>query len=248
MAKLTYIPFGFPGLENISAVFSTRKGGKCKAPYDEGNLSFDVGDDPYDVRENRTALAASLGVSHWHECKQVHGEIIHFEPESGSPGDIADLEGDGFATSEKGHALVIKTADCQPILMAHKNGDFVAALHNGWRGNAMNFPGSAVVRLCKHYGCNPSDLLAVRGPSLSPAAAQFVNFSTDFEPGLEKYFDKVSCTVDLWKLTHDQLTEAGLEPRNIYGLDMCTYSMTESFFSYRRDKVSGRQCSLIWIK
>ncbi|CCO23125.1 polyphenol oxidase family protein [Maridesulfovibrio hydrothermalis] len=248
MEKLTYIPFVFPGLENVSAVFSTRKGGKCKAPFDEGNLSFDVGDNPFDVRENRTALAASLSITHWHECKQVHGDIIHFEPESGSPGDQADVEGDGLAVSEKGHALVIKTADCQPVLLAHKSGAFVAALHNGWRGNAMNFPGKAVMRLCRHYDCNPADLLAVRGPSLSPPVSEFINFATDFEPGFESYFNEVDSTVDLWRLTHDQLAEAGLESGNIYSLDMCTFSMPDTFFSYRRDRETGRQCSLIWIK
>jgi len=248
MAKITCIPFVFPGLEKVSAVFTTRKSGKSEAPFDGGNLSFDVGEDPYDVRANRTALAASLGVSQWHECKQVHGDIIHFEPKSGSPEDHSDLEGDGFATSAAGHALVIKTADCQPVLIAHKSGDFVAGLHNGWRGNAMNFPGKGVKRICEYYNCNPEDLLAVRGPSLSPPASQFVNFATDFEPGFEQYFDKVSSTVDLWRMTRDQLVEAGLAERNIYGIDMCTYSMSETFFSYRRKKVSGRQCSLIWIK
>ncbi|WP_027720698.1 polyphenol oxidase family protein [Maridesulfovibrio zosterae] len=248
MAELTYIPFVFPGLEKISVVFTTRNGGKCEAPFDEGNISFDVGDDPYNVRENRTALAATLGITQWHECKQVHGDVIHFEPECGSAGDPAILEGDGFATSAKGHGLVVKTADCQPILIAHKDGNFVAGLHNGWRGNAMNFPGKGVKRLCEHYSCNPSDLLAVRGPSLSPAVSEFKNFSTDFEPGFEAYFDEKSRMVDLWQLTRDQLQEAGLNPRNIYSIDMCTYSMSDTFFSYRRDHITGRQCSLIWIK
>lgn len=248
MAKLTYIPFVFPGLENVSAVFTTRKGGKCKAPFDGGNLSFDVGDDPFDVRANRTELAASLGVGYWHECRQVHGDVIHFDLETGSPGDQSELDGDGLATSLKGHALVVKTADCQPILLAHKTGDFVAALHNGWRGNAMNFPGNGVKRICEHYSCDPCDLFAVRGPSLSPQTAQFVNFETDFEPGFEEYFHKSDSTVDLWKMTEDQLQKAGLEPRNIYSMDMCTYSMPETFFSYRRDKETGRMCSLIWIR
>lgn len=248
MAKLSYIPFVFPGLVNVSAVFTTRKGGRCKAPFDEGNISFDVGDDPYDVRANRTELAASLGISHWHECRQIHGDLIHFDLEKGSPEDISELDGDGLATALKGHALVIKTADCQPILLAHKNGDFVAALHNGWRGNAINFPGNGVVRICEHYSCSPTDLLAVRGPSLSPHVSQFINFASDFGPGFDEYYDSKESTVDLWRLTREQLLEAGLEERNIYSLDMCTYSMPEVFFSYRAEKQSGRQCSLIWIR
>ncbi|WP_320006733.1 polyphenol oxidase family protein [Maridesulfovibrio sp.] len=248
MAKISYIPFVFPGLENVSVAFSTRSGGSCKSPYGCGNISYDVGDDPYDVRANRTELAASLGITHWHECIQVHGDVMHYDLEEGSPAAKPVLEGDGIATTTAGHAMVVKTADCQPIMIAHKNGEFVAGLHNGWRGNAINFPGKGVADICEHYSCDPEDLLAVRGPSLSPAAAQFVNFESDFEPGFEEYFDKASSTVDLWKLTIDQLHEAGLPRRNIYSVDLCTYFMADSFFSYRREKQTGRQCSLIWIK
>ncbi|WP_319777699.1 polyphenol oxidase family protein [Maridesulfovibrio sp.] len=248
MAKINFIPFVFPGLDNVSIAFSTRNGGCCKAPFDGGNISYDVGDDPYDVRANRTELAATLGISHWHECIQVHGDVVHYDLEEGSPADTPIIEGDGLATTAAGHALVVKTADCQPIMIAHKNGDFVAGLHNGWRGNAINFPGKGVADICEHYSCDPKDLLAVRGPSLSPAVAQFVNFESDFGPGFESYFDKESCTVDLWKLTIDQLVEAGLTRRNIHSLDLCTFSMARSFFSYRREKTTGRQCSLIWIR
>lgn len=248
MAKISFIPFVFPGLDKVSVVFSTREGGCCEAPFDGGNISYDVGDDPYNVRANRTELAATLGISHWHECIQVHGDVMHYDLEEGSPAETPVLKGDGLATTSAGHALVIKTADCQPIMIAHKNGDFVAGLHNGWRGNAINFSGKGVADICERYSCDPKDLLAVRGPSLSPAVAQFVNFESDFGPGFDAYFDKESSTVDLWKLTIDQLVEAGLSRRNIHSLDLCTYSMKESFFSYRRDKKTGRQCSLIWIK
>ncbi|MBI9111092.1 polyphenol oxidase family protein [Maridesulfovibrio ferrireducens] len=248
MARIDCIPFTFPGLENISCVFTTRTGGVCKPPFNRGNLSFDVGDTPYDVRANRTSLAASMGVAHWHECVQVHGDVLHFESESQTPEQQSSLEGDGFTSSERGHALVIKTADCQPILIAHNKGDFVAALHNGWRGNSINYPGKSVTQICEHYGCSPSELMAVRGPSLSPALSEFVNFNSDFEPGYDKYFNKENNTVDLWKLTHDQLAGAGINPQNIFGIDMCTYCMSETFFSYRRDRNTGRQLSVIWIK
>ena len=248
MAKIEYISFNFPKLNSVSCVFTTRIGGVCGTPFNQGNLSFDVGDDFYNVMANRAALAAGLGVSHWHECKQVHGDVIHFDPEAVLPEDIPTLVGDGLASSVRGNALVIKTADCQPILVAHKKGTFVAALHNGWRGNAMNFPARAIECLCSHYACSSMDLLAVRGPSLSPAMAEFVNFGSDFGPGYDAYFHKEANIVDLWRLTRDQLLGAGLLERNIFGIDMCTYSMAESFFSYRREEQTGRQASIIWIK
>ena len=51
--------------------------------------------------------------------------------------------------------------------------------------------------------------------------------------------------MDLWGLTRRQLQQAGLPERQIYGLDLCTASNNGQFFSYRREKRSGRQASLI---
>lgn len=246
MAQMNYIPFSFPGLENVYCAFSTRRIGACKPPYDKGNLSYDTGDDAFDVRSNRTAFAASLGISAWKECHQVHGTQMIFDPAPELPEDSGKTEGDGLATTKQGLGLVIKTADCQPILIAHKGAKFIAALHNGWRGNSNAFPVVGVKEICEHYSVDPQELMAVRGPSLSPAFAEFVNFQKDFKPGFEKYYDNETKTVDLWKLTRHQLVESGLKRENIFSLDLCTYAMKETFFSYRRANDTGRQMSVIW--
>jgi YfiH family protein len=206
-----------------------------------------VGDDPAAVAENRRQLAASLGLTRWCECRQVHGEVLHIEPEPVALGAPATLEGDALATSTPGLALAIKTADCQPVLLAHESGRFVAALHVGWRGNVANLPGSAVARLCAHYGCSPAELLAVRGPSLGPQAAQFTHFEAEFGAGFREFFDPASQTVDLWRLTRSQLEAAGLAPGRIFGLDQCTLSNPADFFSFRAARVTGRQMALIWL-
>jgi hypothetical protein len=113
--------------------------------------------------------------------------VLHIEPEPVALDAPATLAGDALATSVPGLALGIKTADCQPVLLAHESGRFVAALHVGWRGNVQNLPGSAVARLCAHYGCAPAELFAVRGPSLGPQAAQFTNFETEFGPRFREF-------------------------------------------------------------
>jgi len=247
MVPLGTIPFRFPGLAGVSCAFTTRQGGASLPPYDAANLSFDVGDEPAHVAANRDALCARLGLGQWCELRQVHGDALHIEP-APTPRDAAsDLAGDALATSRPGLALVIKTADCQPVLLAHEAGRFVAALHVGWRGNVRNLPGSAVARLCAHYGCAPSELFAVRGPSLGPAQAQFTNFAAEFGDPFRPYFDPAAQTMDLWRLTRDQLTAAGLAPARLFGLDRCTQSEPEHFFSYRAAKQTGRMMSLIWL-
>lgn len=241
------IPFAFPGLDRVGCAFGARAPG-ARGPLDGGNISLDVGDDPRAVRSWRRAMRDALGLGPWQELRQVHGTQMLFDPD---PGDIdapGTIEADGLATARPGQALVIKTADCQPVLLAHESGSVVAALHVGWRGNVADFPGRGVRALCAEYGLEPSGLLAVRGPSLGPAASEFTNFETEFGPAFTPYHDPATHTVDLWRLTRDQLVAAGLLPERIHGLDLCTRSFPELFFSYRRQRACGRQASVIWIR
>ena len=232
------IPFAFPGLDRVACLFTARPA---------GDMSFFT--DPAAARRRRELLTG-LGVPAWAELRQVHGVRIWSEPEAVAP-DLLDpaglAEGDGLAVSRPGLALMVKTADCQPVLLAHREGRFVAALHVGWRGNVQEFPRLAVAELCAVHGVEPGELLAVRGPSLGPAASQFVKFDLEFGERFRPYFDPDSRTVNLWRLTRDQLVQAGLKADNVFGLDLCTWTNAE-FFSYRRSKDSGRMASLIWIK
>ncbi|EPR41413.1 Multi-copper polyphenol oxidoreductase, laccase [Desulfovibrio sp. X2] len=242
------IPFAFPGVPGVRCVFGTRIGGYSGSPFDKANVSLDVGDDPAKVRSNRQAIKQEQGFTFWQELRQVHGTDMVFDPEPRDIGDGPTGEGDGLATSLPGQALVIKTADCQPILLAHASGKYVAALHVGWRGNVQNFPGRGVAAFCAHYGLDPADVLAVRGPSLGPAASEFVNFADEFGDDFKAFHDEAKKTVDLWRLTRLQLREAGLRPGNIFGLDLCTHSLADAFFSYRRREKTGRQASIVWIR
>ena len=240
--------FAFPGLPEVECAFTTRTGGFGEPPYAGANYSFDVGDDPRAVRSNREALRERLGFDSWVELNQVHGTEVHVDPVPGRLGRPGALPGDGSVTSAPGRALVVKTADCQPILLAHKSGNYVMALHVGWRGNLADLPGRGVAVFCAAYGLDPSDILAVRGPSLGPAHSEFINFDEEFGPEFARWHDAETRTVDLWSLTRHQLCAAGLRPENVFGLDLCTKSLPESFFSYRAERVTGRQAALIWIK
>ncbi|MGL1863400.1 MAG: polyphenol oxidase family protein [Pseudodesulfovibrio sp.] len=253
MAAIAFFPFDFVGIPSVSCAFTSRKGGVSVPPHDSANLSFDVGDDYHAVSENRQLIHDRLGLTGWCECQQVHGDFIHTDPTPIDTDEESEIEGDGMTTATPGVGLVIKTADCQPILLAHRSGKYVAALHVGWRGNKVKFPTSGVKKFCETYDIKPEDVFAVRGPSLSPAASEFVNFDADFGPGFQRYLDFSTMTMDLWRLTNDQLMKAGVPENQIFGLDQCTKTDAESFFSYRRACASpirdtGRQAAIIWIK
>jgi len=205
---------------------------------------------PEDARQapkSRRRLLDALGISRWAELKQVHGDDFVIDARETSPDQAAELEADGQGTKEKGLALLIKTADCQPLLFAAEDGSAVAALHVGWRGNAMNYPAVGLLAFCAAYGLEPSRVLAVRGPSLGPAAAEFVNFFEEWPPRFAAWFDEERRSMNLWRLTIDQLVSAGMRADRIFGLDLCTYSLPELFFSHRLGH-TGRQASLVWIK
>lgn len=244
---VTWIPFAFPGVPGIRCAFHTRQGGASQGAWGGGNISLEVGDSPEAVIANRRELSHALGLAGWAECRQVHGDVMVFDP---APLDLATppaIEADGLGTARPGMGLVIKTADCQPVLIAHESGSYVAALHVGWRGNRIGFPGSGIRAFCDRYGLAPRDLLAVRGPSLGPAAAEFVNFTDEWGTDFTRWFSAHDRTMDLWTLTRHQLAEAGLAPERIFSLDLCTSTLGQDFFSYRRDRITGRQASVIWI-
>lgn len=253
MQNIAVFPYSFEMVPNVTCAFTTRRGGVSQDNYQSANLSYDVCDEDEDVHQNRVALQKQLGFVHWNELHQVHGNDMIFETALSGAGKKSLMEGDGLATSKPRTALMIKTADCQPILLAHRGGSCIAALHVGWRGNVLKFPTTGVQRFCLHYKLDPRDVYAVRGPSLGPLAAEFTNFDQEFPSEFRPYYDPARKTVNLWALTKDQLMEAGLPEENIHGMDLCTKTMSDTFFSYRQawfvpGHTTGRQAGFIWTK
>lgn len=242
------ISFVFPGVPHVRCAFQTRVGGFSLGAHAGGNISFAVGDNPVHVYANREALRTSLGLHTLYDVKQVHGVTTVFDPDPAAAAvhDEPALEADGMATDRSGLGLMVKSADCQPILFAHESGRFVAGIHAGWQGNRQGYPQIAVAELCAHYNVSPASVYAVRGPSLGPARSEFIHFDTEWGTDFSPWHSAIDHTVNLWLLARDQLLEAGLLPSRIFALDLCTASLP-SFYSYRRDKLTGRQGSVIWI-
>lgn len=242
--------FEFPGMPNVRCVFCGRS--DADLPFD-GNISFSVGDLAASVRDCRFSLARALarhGMTAWSECAQAHGDTVIFEaaPTDAFAKPQTLLVADGMTASSPGLGLMIKTADCQPLLIADSSGSHIMALHVGWRGNRINFPKKAIEEFCDYYKLKPAEIWAVRGPSLGPAAAEFRNFDSEWGPEFQKWRSDLTECMNLWGLTRNQLESAGVPSHHIFGLDICTYFNDDNYFSYRREHGTGRQASLIWIK
>ena len=239
--------FAFPGINNVGCAFQRRVSADPIA--DTITLTGCRNDqERQDAIANRRKMARQCGVWAVAELRQVHGDVTIFDASPIAPDVEPEQEADGLTSTRPGLGLLIKTADCQPVLLAHASGKYVAALHVGWRGNRRHYPFNGVRAFCDHYGLNPRDVHAVRGPSLGPAAARFTAFDDEWGEVYRPWYSPNTLTMDLWSLTRNQLLRAGVPPEHIYSLDLCTFTLSGNFFSHRRDKGPGRQGNLIWIK
>lgn len=256
-----YILFKFPTERPVYCAFQGRSG-----PGLSGNISFQVNDDPervIAVREELLAALSPFGLRAWSECHQVHGtEILEDArptPLGARPGSLP--EADGMMTDKPGLGLMIKTADCQPIFITDMTGEHIMALHVGWRGNHANFPGSAMERYYFKYGVKYDSIFAVRGPSLGPTSAEFVNYEEEWGSSWNRWYNKKTQCMNLWSLTrtqiHDRVFAEGeqlfgqysgaVHYDNIFEIDIDTALNEKDYFSYRRSRNTGRQANLIWI-
>lgn len=227
--------------------FFTRRGGLSPEPFHSLNLSFSVGDHGPLVVENRSLVQQALGLKELVSATQVHGCRASLVT-SGNPGTGEEIpDADILITPQLGLGLLIKQADCQAVMLYDPVRQIAANVHCGWRGQVANILQEAVTRLRQSYGCQPEDLVAALGPSLGPCCAEFRNFREEFPPEFWHYQVKPTY-FDLWALSRDQLLAAGLQPQKIDIAGICSRCREEEFFSYRRDRVTGRQGAVIALR
>jgi YfiH family protein len=228
----------------VHACCTTRGGGVSTGVYGSLNLGDHVGDAPGRVARNRALLRAALALPAeplW--LNQVHGCAV---VQTG--GLVTGPAADAAIACRPGSVCAVLTADCLPLLICDRDGQHMAAVHAGWRGLAAGVIEATLSALDAPCG----DLLVWLGPAIGPAAfavgsevrAAFLGadpgVASAFQAGPDgKWF------ADLFALARHRLARAGVT--QVYGGTDCTYSDPERFFSYRRDGITGRMASLIWI-
>jgi polyphenol oxidase len=255
----------WPAPAHIRSALSCRSGGVSAAPYDDLNLGDHVGDAATAVAHNRARYAHALGVRPVY-LKQVHGvDCTQLYPHS-TDGTIADA----CITTEKNIACTILVADCLPVLLAHRSLPIVAAAHAGWRGLCGHAGQGVLEQILKQFEARAmvdfsqsiqasiaTDLLVWLGPCIGAKAFEvgtevrdaFVQANADAKQHFKahsagKYF------ADLPALARQRLEALGVT--QIFGNDgsdaWCTVSNPSRFFSYRRDRISGRMAASIWLQ
>lgn len=234
----------WPAPANVRAVSTTRSGGLSTGHFASLNLGDHVGDAPSQVACNRARLVKHLGLS-TEPCwlNQVHGRRI-VAADAVSPG----CEADGAVTNVLGAVCVVMTADCLPLLICDDQGTQVAAAHAGWRGLVDGVIDSAVAAMRSP----PERLLVWLGPAIGPTAfevgdavrARFMAVDPAAAAAFQPH-GAAHWLADLFQLARQRLARLGVE--RVFGGGDCTVSQPQRFFSYRRDQVTGRMASLIWL-
>ncbi|MGB5157927.1 peptidoglycan editing factor PgeF [Desulfobacterium sp. N47] len=236
----------FPNL--IHGIF-TRNGGFSKGSFDSLNVSLSVGDDLKNVMRNRKVVSGCMNNGELVFTKQVHDRhvIIVSERAADSALSETNLTGDALITDINNKMLVIKTADCQAVLLYDPVKNVVANVHSGWRGSINNIIGATIDAMKENYNCNPFYMLAGISPSLGPCCAEFINYKKEIPGQFWKYKDS-DFNFDFWALSADQLSGAGVMPGNIYSCNVCTKCNKDLFYSYRGEKTTGRLATVIGLK
>jgi len=222
---------------------TTREGGVSQAPWASLNLGDHVGDNPVHVAANRARLRQQLpNEPAW--LRQVHSARVVEIGREPNP------EADAAYSRQSGQVCAVLTADCLPVLFCDRAGSVVAAAHAGWRGLA----GGVLEATVAAMRVPPGEILVWMGAAIGPQAfevgdevreafiAQHAEASEAFvpQPMPGKWL------ADIYRLARIRLNHAGVQA--IYGGGRCTYQEAEAFYSYRRDGVTGRMASLIWLE
>jgi len=236
----------------VGAVMSTREGGRSAGPFASMNLGVAVGDEPARVAANRAEFAAACGATPVF-LRQVHGtRVVRIGAADAAPG-ASVHEADASVATEPGVACTVQVADCLPVLLAAPGGRGVAAAHAGWRGLSAGVLEATVAALCAAAPCRPEELDAWLGVCIGPRAFEVgpdvleAFGATPAGRGTVRFrpANPGKWLADLAGLAQDRLAAAGVA--RVSAASGCAVEDASRFFSYRRDRVTGRMAAAVWI-
>jgi len=223
-----------------------RNGGISSAPFSSFNLGDRVGDLAENIEQHVHDVTTILNIPLLTWVKQSHGNQIVCVENAKHARALKVLEADAMITSCVSIGLVIHHADCQAAIIYDPIQHIIANVHCGWRGNVQNIYADVIRKMQQEYACLPRNLIVGISPSLGPAHAEFVNYRTELPRDFWIY-QVGSCHFDLWEISKAQLITSGILPQNIEIAKRCTYANPQHYFSYRRDKITGRHGTVVGL-
>jgi polyphenol oxidase len=246
MSAIGWVTPDWPAPRNVAALATLRGGGVSEGPYASLNLATHVGDCAEHVARNRALLrnAAQLPAEPvWLE--QVHGVTVWNAAQTSETPPTADAA----VAAAKQRICTIMTADCLPVLFCDLDGKSVGAAHAGWRGLAGGVLDATVAAM----GAPASRIIAWLGPAIEQSAFevgaevrdQFIARTSAHGAAFVRN-DRGRWQADIYRLARAELERLGIA--GVYGGGFNVFADAEQFFSYRREKQTGRMATLIWLE
>jgi YfiH family protein len=232
----------WPAPAGVASLITTRNGGVSSGAFDSFNLGLRCDDDARAVNANRNQLYGFLPQQpRW--LHQVHGTSV-------VDADLLDREADADASVARnpGTVCAVMIADCMPVLLCDDTAGVVAVAHAGWRG----LSAGVIENTVRAMTVSPERLLAYLGPAIGPAAFEvgddvrnaFTRHDADAARAFVPHGDG-KWLADLFTLGRQRLAACGVT--RVYGGGDCTVADPKRFYSYRRDRNTGRMAALIWL-
>lgn len=250
-------------LEWITNAFSTRIGGVSKAPYNDMNLSFTLGDDEENVLKNFKIMADAIefDVNDMVYSHQTHTNNVMRVDDSHKGMGILKQRNyhdiDGIVTNTPGLCLVTSYADCVPLYFVDPVNKAIGLSHSGWRGTVSNICKNTIELMKNEFGSKSSDLICCIGPSI---CAECYEVSEDVINEFEKNYSKDQFLtfvykknngkykLDLHKANYYNMINEGVLSENISMPDVCTCCNDSILHSHRASKGKrGGLCAFLAI-
>lgn len=239
-----------PGVEH--AIF-TRQGGVSAEPWRSLNVGGSVGDLAEHVAVNRMRMFEALGRASGSmgNVWQVHSDrvVVMDQPSDGRN----PVKADAMITDRPTITLMMRFADCVPILAFDPRRGVAGMAHAGWKGTLSGIARGLVDSLRKTFGSRPEDLLVGIGPSIAvhhyPVGPDVVSeVKTTFGAGYDQFLQSLDGEVrfDLWAANRWHLQRSGVTEIETCGV--CTACQTEDWFSHRAEAgKTGRFGALMYL-
>ncbi len=229
--------------DGVLAGISTRSGGVSRDQFASLNLSTLTGDSQENVKRNRALLLGALGIDENRLVtpQQIHSATVQMIDQ---PGNYPAT--DALITPARNVFLSVFIADCHPILIWADDGEWLAAVHAGWRGTEQQILSKTLALILSSSGYELNQFKVWVGPGLGRCHFQVgPEFATKFKSkylehrldGL--YFNHAQANVD-------QALAAGVPMENIESSNECSFCESHKYFSHRRDQgKTGRMLAII---
>lgn len=251
MNRLTHqmlVYYRFDNLPDVKHGVFTRLGGVSSGQWASLNIGGTVGDDPEAVRQNHALIYEAMQVNAARACTLW---LVHSADVVVVDGPVQErrwiAQADGMLTDKPDTPLVMRYADCTPVLFYDPTKGLIGIAHAGWRGTVTGMCANMVKEMAQRFGCNPAEIRAAVGPAIGPERYQV---GEEVVAAVQQYFGTTNggmqegplirrdpedgtAYFNLWAANRLDLERSGVGQIEVAG--MCTAANTDEFFSHRAE-------------